>query len=144
MKSRAVKVLFLQRVLPFQTVWLSFTQCRDTCSTTPSVNIICNTLMRGHPPSVKQLLLLNLHRKVRDTEQKQDLLNSLTCLNLWQCLRMLQIYKLPICLIFLHRLRIIKLLQLNLLKFKRKWLKSLQTVQRKFVTKWLILRKIIC
>ena len=144
MNLRAVKVLFLQRVLLYQTVWLSFTQCRDTCSTTPSGNITCNTLMRGHQPSVKQLLLLNLHLKVRDTEQRQGLLNSLTCLNLWQCLRMLQIYKLQICSIFLHRLRIIKLLQLSLRRFRKKWFQSLQTVQRKFVIKWLIRQLTIC
>ena len=137
-------MLFLQRVLPFQTVWLSFTQCRDIYSTTHSVNIICNTLMRGHQPSVKQLLLSSLPRKVRDIEQRRDLQSFSIFLNLWQCLRMLQTFKLPICLIFLHRLRITKLLQLNLLKYKRKWLKSLQTVQKKFVIKWSILRLIIC
>ena len=34
----------------------SMVECRDTCSTTPSGNITCNTLMRGHQLLVKQLL----------------------------------------------------------------------------------------
>lgn len=51
----------------------------------------------GLPLSEKPLRQWNLHRKERDTEQRQGSQNSITCLNLWQCSKRLRILRQRIC-----------------------------------------------
>ena len=56
-----------------------------------------STLTLGLPLSEKPLRQWNLHRKERDTEQRQGSQNSITCLNLWQCSKRLRILRQRIC-----------------------------------------------